>query len=79
MSEEAKKIETRADKPGFKTSEFWINVVAIIAGIVIASGLIEDGGMVAQIVGGIMSSLAAASYTAGRSVVKRKQIDAPKS
>lgn len=75
---EVKQVESGANKPGYKTTEFWINAVAMIAGIILASGAIAEGGMIAQIVGGVMASLGGASYTAGRSVIKKKQAELSK-
>lgn len=67
-----KKIDV---KKGLYSTEFWINVVAMIAGIVMASGAIPEGGVVAQIVGGVMMAISSASYTAGRSILKKHVID----
>ncbi len=57
-------------KPGYKTTEFWISVIITIAGLLMASGAIAEGSMVARIVGGVMSALAALGYTAARAKVK---------
>jgi hypothetical protein len=62
-------------KKGIYSSEFWVNVVAMLAGIVMASGAIPEGGVVAQIVGGVMMAISSASYTAGRSILKKHVID----
>ena len=57
-------------KPGFKTTEFWLSTIAVVLGIVLASGAVPDGGIVAQIVGGVLSVLSSLGYTAARTKVK---------
>ena len=58
-------------KPGYKTSEFWLNFLVVIIGVLMASGLIADGGTVASIIGGGLSLLGSLGYTAGRVGVKK--------
>ena len=58
-------------KAGWKTSEFWFNTVAMVCGIIFAA--IGDEGSIQQIIGGIMASIAPASYNAGRAVVKGRE------
>ena len=60
-------------KPGYKTSEFWLSLLVVLLGSLMASGIVADGGMVAKIVGGILSALAALGYTSGRSSVKKAE------
>jgi len=59
-------------KPGFKTTEFWLSSLAMILGVVLASGAIPEGGMAGQIVGGVLSVLASLGYTASRTQVKKQ-------
>jgi hypothetical protein len=61
-----------AKKPGFKTTEFWLSSLAMILGVVLASGAIPEGGMAGQIVGGVLSVLASLGYTASRTQVKKQ-------
>ena len=61
-----------AKKPGFKTTEFWLSSIAMILGVVLASGAIPEGGMAGQIVGGVLSVLASLGYTASRTQVKKQ-------
>ena len=58
-------------KPGYKTTEFWMTAVATILGIVLASGVVPDGGMAAQIIGGTLTILAQLGYTSSRTQVKK--------
>jgi hypothetical protein len=76
MTEQQQTPEQKAaEKPGYLSTEFYINVVAILAGIIMASGLIPEGGVAAQIIGGVMTAIASASYTAGRSVLKKNMLN----
>jgi hypothetical protein len=56
--------------PGYKTTEFWLSLMAVILGDVMASGVLPQGGLVTQIVGGVMSVLGSLGYTASRTQVK---------
>jgi len=58
-------------KPGYKTTEFWITVVAVITGLLAASGLIAEGTAGAKVIGVIIEALAAMGYTIGRSIAKK--------
>lgn len=59
-------------KPGYKTTEFWLSLAAMIVGAIMASGLLEKTASPIdnQIVGIIVSVLAALGYTVGRGFVK---------
>lgn len=62
---------TPSPKPGFKTTEFWLSSLAVILGMVLASGAVSDGGMAEKIVGGVLSVLGTLGYTASRTTVKK--------
>jgi len=66
MSEEI----TTTVKPGIRTTEFWLSSVALLLGLVLASGAIPEGGLAAQIIGGVLSVLSSLGYTASRTKVK---------
>jgi hypothetical protein len=57
-------------KPGWKTTEFWLSLIATVCGILMASGAIVPGSQIAQIIGGVMSVLAVLGYQAGRTSAK---------
>ena len=60
-------------KPGYKTTEFWLSLLATLLGFVLASGAMDtvsSDSWVAKIVGGAVAALAALGYTAGRAKVK---------
>jgi hypothetical protein len=59
-------------KPGFKTSEYWLQTLAILLNAVIASDAIVETTLVGKIVFGAVSILAALGYTAARKAAKEK-------
>lgn len=63
--------------PGYKTTEFWLSLLVVLLGAVAASGVLPQGGMAAQVVGGIMAILASMGYTASRTQVKKADIVTP--
>lgn len=63
--------------PGYKTTEFWLSLLVVILGAVAASGVLPQGGLAAQVVGGIMSVLGALGYTSSRTQQKVADIQAP--
>lgn len=69
--------ETKPAKPGYKTTEFWLSLAAMLLSAAWASGAISDGGTIDKVIGMVASVLTALGYTVARS--KAKQIEAPKS
>jgi len=59
-------------KPGYKTTEFWLSALAAVVGIVVASGAVPEGGIAAQIVGAVISGLAAMGYSVSRGLAKKQ-------
>ena len=57
-------------KSGFKSPEFWLSLVGMVGGIVVAA--LGDN-QIAQAIGAVLSVVCGASYTAGRSLVKGKE------
>jgi hypothetical protein len=60
-------------KPGYRSTEFWLSTVAMVAGIILASSAIAVDSTAGQIVGGIVAVLALLGYTASRTEVKKAQ------
>ncbi len=61
-----------ADKPGFKTSEFWLKLAAMVLTAIYASGALT--GNTALAVAGIAATiLGALGYTVSRTIVKSKE------
>tara|TARA_Y100001938_G_C8020710_1_gene395161 strand:+ start:652 stop:891 length:240 start_codon:yes stop_codon:yes gene_type:complete len=58
-------------RKGLKTTELWVNLAAMVIGALLCATGEENSWM--QILGGIMATIAPASYTAGRSVVKGRE------
>jgi hypothetical protein len=64
---------------GYKTTEFWLSLLAMVLGVVMASGVIPQGGLAAQIIGGCLSVLAGLGYTASRTQIKVADTVTPES
>ena len=62
---------TNEVKPGYKTTEFWLNLLVFLLGAALASGLIADGTLTDQIIGGAMSIISSLSHTISRTGVKK--------
>ena len=56
-------------KAGYKTTEFWLTVLAMLVGAVMASGLLP-GGAPTQIAGIVASGLGSLGYTVSRTSAK---------
>lgn len=57
--------------PGYRTTEFWLTLGAMLVGALLASGLLPTGGLAAQIIGAVGVFLAKLGYTTSRTLVKR--------
>ena len=68
--------KTPETKPGWKTSEFWISIIATIAGLVLMSGVAEDGGIVSTICGAVLTLAAQLGYTGARTLAKAAEAKA---
>lgn len=60
-------------KKGAHTTEFWMSLLAMILGFVMASGYLPETGMVVQIIGGAIAVLAKLGYTASRTSIKNTE------
>jgi hypothetical protein len=60
--------------PGYKTTEFWLSLLATILGTILASGVLNPAdpmqAKVIQVAGIVLAMLSTLGYTAGRSFVK---------
>jgi len=61
-------------KPGYKTTEFWLSLLAVLMGAVVASGVIPPQGPWSQVFGLLTSLLTAAGYTASRGFTKSTEL-----
>jgi hypothetical protein len=63
-----------AEKPGYKTTEFWLSLLAMLLGALMSSGVLggaSDNGVVNQIVGAILVALSQMGYAGSRAAVKK--------
>jgi hypothetical protein len=58
-------------KPGYKTTEFWLSVVAAAVGCLLASGVIPPDSEMDKVIGLIATALASMGYAVSRGMVKR--------
>lgn len=68
---------TTSVTPGWKTSEFWTKIAAVIVSTLLASGVIPTTGVWAQVTAILATVLAAMGYTVGRSMVKAAAMRGP--
>jgi len=60
-------------KPGYKTSEFWLSLIYIVIGSLIASGFIGSESMGGKVLAFAASALAALGYSISRGIVKKAE------
>lgn len=63
-------------KPGWRTSEFWITVVANLINLAVQSGLFPDEGTIGKGLAFVSAALATLGYSAARSAVKMHALKA---
>ena len=62
-------------KPGWQTTEFWMNLLAVVVAYLMATGIGGDEtSLLSRTLVAIAAALAALGYTASRAVVKREQM-----
>lgn len=61
-------------KPGYKTTEFWLSLAAIIVGALIASGVIPTDSSWMKLLGMASSVLATLGYTGARVLTKGTEL-----
>lgn len=62
-------------KPGFRTTEFWLTLAAMVVGSIYASGAVESDSAL-RILGLVSSVLGALGYTVSRGMVKQTNAQA---
>ena len=60
-----------AAKPGYKTTEFWLSLAAMVIGAGMASGSFGDESTLGKVIGLAASVLGALGYTITRGAVKK--------
>jgi hypothetical protein len=63
--------KTETVKPGWKTSELWLSVAAMVIGAVVASDVFSEGSTGMKITALISSALVAMGYTGARMNIKK--------
>ena len=58
-------------KPGIKTTEWWLSLVAVLASLVLGSGLIVAGSTLEGVVTFIAGVLTSMGYTVSRGLAKK--------
>lgn len=71
MADEIKPEVKAETKAGYKTSEFWLSVVAIAIGAITAGDVFNEGSGGAKIAALITSALVALGYTGARLNLKK--------
>tara|TARA_R100000152_G_C6780123_1_gene212518 strand:- start:2351 stop:2611 length:261 start_codon:yes stop_codon:yes gene_type:complete len=64
-------VEAPKKKPGYKSTEFYMSMAAVVIGAVASSGLLEEDGALTKIVGIVMAALVALGYTGSRLTLKK--------
>jgi len=64
-------------KPGYKTTEFWLTVLAAVLGLLGANHLLSDSGVVGQVIAFVTMTLSTLGYTMVRGLVKHGESDEP--
>ena len=64
-------MTAKTPKPGWKTSEMWLSVVAMAIGALVASDVFADGSTGMKITALISSALVAMGYTGARMNLKK--------
>ncbi len=59
-------------KPGYKTTEFWLSLIATALSFLLAADILPTTGPIANAIGMLAMALTAMGYTVSRAVVKRR-------
>ena len=62
--------EVTKQKPGWKSTEFWLSLAAVVCGALVAGDVVTATSTVGKAIGTIVSVLGALGYTASRTSVK---------
>lgn len=58
-------------KPGYKSTEFYMSMLAVIIGAVASSGILEGSDGLTKVIGLVMAALVALGYTGSRLTLKK--------
>lgn len=65
-------IPAQSIKPGYKTTEFWFAVTAMILSVLYGSGFIEGGSQADRLLGILAMILTTMGYSVSRGLVKKQ-------
>lgn len=68
-----KNTMSQPKKPGYRTSEFWLSLLAIVLGVLLASGFIGDESAAGKGIAFAASALTALGYNISRGMVKKAE------
>lgn len=58
-------------KSGWKTTEFWLSLLAMLLGAIAAAGVVPGGSVWEKVIGLAVSALAAMGYSVSRGLYKK--------
>jgi len=64
-------VNETVKKPGYKSTEFYMSLIAVVIGAVASSGVLEGSDGLTKVVGLIMAALVALGYTGSRLTLKK--------
>jgi UDP-N-acetylmuramyl pentapeptide phosphotransferase/UDP-N-acetylglucosamine-1-phosphate transferase len=64
-------VDETVKKPGYKSTEFYMSMAAVVIGAVASSGILEGSDGLTKVVGLIMAALVALGYTGSRLTLKK--------
>jgi|6_EtaG_2_1085325.scaffolds.fasta_scaffold00158_15 UDP-N-acetylmuramyl pentapeptide phosphotransferase/UDP-N-acetylglucosamine-1-phosphate transferase len=64
-------VNEAVKKPGYKSTEFYMSMLAVIVGAVASSGILEGSDGLTKVVGLVMAALVALGYTGSRLTLKK--------
>lgn len=63
--------ESAKKKPGYKSTEFYMSMLAVAVGAIASSGILDGSDGLTKVVGLIMTALVALGYTGSRLTIKK--------
>jgi UDP-N-acetylmuramyl pentapeptide phosphotransferase/UDP-N-acetylglucosamine-1-phosphate transferase len=64
-------VSETVKKPGYKSTEFYMSMLAVVIGAVASSGILEGSDGLTKVVGLVMAALVALGYTGSRLTLKK--------
>jgi len=64
-------VDETVKKPGYKSTEFYMSMLAVVVGAVASSGILDESDGLTKVVGLVMAALVALGYTGSRLTLKK--------